>query len=140
MGSIDDQTRAQVALDDASAEIRAFTRRSWVDGDALALPTGVDAWKADVLVRVCCSIARRVLDNPEGVQQESIGSYSVTNANASSDVYLTRAERRLLQSVAGSSAIGTIDLEIGTPRWTGDFIGVYSQDEPLPFTYEPLLP
>lgn len=127
-----DVPRAQAALDFASTLIRGKTRRSWVDtnGD-LALPTGTDEWKADALVSVCLEAAIRALENPEAFNDE-------TGNDASSDVYLKRSELRLLNAVIGGSGIGSIDLEVGTPGWSGQVIAVAGQDEPMPFTYDPL--
>jgi len=141
MGSVVDAARAQTALEDASAEIRAYTRRSWATDGELALPTGTEAWKADVLVKVCCSIARRVLENPEGFSQESIGSFSHSAANASNDVYLTASERRDLQSVIGTGGLWTL----ATTRSVDDMPDVIDcvnaqsgAESTMPFTYEPL--
>lgn len=143
VGTIDDPARAQAALEDASSTIRAFTRRTWTDstGNALALPSGSDAWQADVLVKVCCSVARRVLENPDGVQAESLGSYSVTNSNASADVYLTRGEQRDLESVIGKGGLWSQP----TTRSLDDIPDVIDcvnadsgAPSTMPFTYEPL--
>lgn len=114
-GGIDDSDleRAQAALDDASTLIRSEAGRTWTttnddDEIVLDLPTGDDAWKADILLRVCCSAARRSLENPDGVSQESLGAYSVSVANASSDVYLTSGELRDIRRAAGKSGLSTI--------------------------------
>lgn len=115
-GGIDDSDleRALAALDDASSLIRDEAGKSWVDTDGnLALPIGADAWRADTLVRVCCSAARRSLDNPEGVTQESLGAYSVGVSNSSSDVYLTSGERRSVKRAAGKGSIGAVPITRG---------------------------
>lgn len=106
--------RALAALDDASSLIRDEAGKTWVDDEGeLALPTGTDAWRADTLVRVCCSAARRSLENPDGVSQESLGGYAVSTANASSDVYLTSGERRAVRRAAGKATIGAIPVTRG---------------------------
>jgi hypothetical protein len=145
MGTIDDETRALARLDDASAEIRAFTRRGWVDDSAaLDLPTGADAWKADVLVKVCCSVAQRALENPGGLTQSSLGSYSESIANASSDVYLTAAERRDLEAVIGKGGVWALPTTRGCDDGieTIECVNAVSGHEAgtIPFTYEPLEP
>lgn len=93
-----DEPRAQAALDDASAKIRAEAGLSWVDdgGDVVEdLP--------DIIVVVCLAAALRAFVNPEGLVGESIGTYSETRPNPSTDVYLTAAERRLIHKAAGAS-------------------------------------
>jgi len=105
----EDVERAQAALDDASTLIRAEASQNYVDDQgALTLPAGADAWRADVLVRVCLSAARRQLDNPDGISQEALGAYSVQQANASSDVYLTTAERRDVRRAAKKTGVTTV--------------------------------
>lgn len=143
MGPVEDQARAQAALDDASTEIRAFTRRAWVDSDELALPTGADAWKGDVLVKVCCSVARRVLENPEGFVANTIGGYNEQRSNPSADVYLTASERRDLEAVIGKGGLWTMPT---TRSFTDipDVIECVNVDSgapsTMPFTYDPLEP
>lgn len=145
MGTIGDPARAQAALDDASSLIRDEAGKSWVDDEgALALPTGTDAWRADTLVRVCCSAARRSLENPEGISQESLGSYSASMTNASSDVYLTSGERRSVKRAAGKGSIGAIPVTRG-PLETGAcgdtvYLPVSPAGQDIPFTYGPLDP
>jgi hypothetical protein len=134
-GPVDDATRAEAALDDASALIRAEAGKTWVTSDAL------DADTPDILVVVCITVARRVIENPNGVASESLGDATISYENASGDVYLTAGEKRLVRRAAGiSGSMGAIDLEVGTPRWTGDVLAVAGSDEPIPFTYEPLRP
>lgn len=137
-----DLARAVAALDDASSLIRDEAGKSWVteEGD-LALPTGVDAWRADTLVRVCCSAARRSIENPEGVSQESLGGYSVTNSNASADVYLTSGERRSVKRAAGRESVWAMPLTRSIEDAPDVIDCVNASGEPagtMPFTYEPL--
>lgn len=118
-----DEARAQAALEDASSLIRDEAGTTWVDANnALDLPTGTDAWKADTLVRVCCAAARRTFENPDGVSQESLGGYSVAQSNSSSDVYLTAAEKRQVRKAAGFTGLGVLTTTrspIGTTGITG---------------------
>lgn len=95
----DDEPRAQAALDDASALIRAETGETWVTDDD---PPTLDAVPG-VAVTICVAAAKRAFVNPDGVAQESLDGYSTSYRNDSSDVYLTRAERRLLGKL---SAVG----------------------------------
>ena len=131
-----DLMRAQAALDDASALIRveAGTGVTWDSID------DVGAAYQGAIVAVTLAVARRVMENPELAQSKSMGDASVTFGDSSNDVFLKASERRLIHRAAGRSALGYVDLEVGTPAWTGDFIDVVGQDEPMPFTYEPLRP
>ncbi len=102
----DDEPRAQAALDDASALIRAEAGDDWVtDGDPPALDTDN---LPDVAVTVCLAAARRAFVNPDGVTQESLDGYSTSYRNDSADVYLTKAERRLISQAGGRTGIGVM--------------------------------
>lgn len=97
-----DTERAVAVIGLASTEVRAFTQRGWVDDDGqLDLPTGTDAWMADVLVKTTITAALRAFTNPEGVTSTSLGIYSEAIANSSPDVYLTSSEQRDLRRVTG---------------------------------------
>jgi hypothetical protein len=135
LGPAADAARAVAALEDASALIRAEAGQTWVTEGVLDEDTPA------ILAVVCLAVARRVIENPNGVASETLGDASVSYENASGDVYLTAGEKRLVRRAAGvSGAMGSIDLEIGTPGWSGEVIYVAGQDEPMPFTYEPLRP
>lgn len=131
--------RAQAALNDASALIRVEAGADWV-GTGNTLDFGdMDQRLADALVSVCCAVVQRVLNNPQGATSMSLGDASVTLTDASTDVYLTRNERRIIRRAAGLGAVGSVELYVGTPGYGGGYINV-GQTEPLPFTYEPLRP
>lgn len=91
--STEEQARAEVLIDDASVMLAAL-----VDIDES------DAAQADILKRVCCSMVIRCMSATEsdtfGVAQTSMtaGPYSqsFSFSNPSGDMYLTRAEKRLL--------------------------------------------
>lgn len=141
IGAVSDPARAQAALDDASTTIRAFTRRSWAVDDALALPSGADSWKADVLVKVCLSVAQRILDNPEGFTRESVGSWSGERSNSSADAYLTKSEQRDLATVIGTGGVWAMPLTRSIDD-APELIDCVNADSgapsTMPFTYEPL--
>lgn len=121
----DDDPRALAALDDASSVIRDAAGKSWVnDSGDLDLPTDPSSTVADTLRRVCCSAARRVLENPDGVAQEGIGSYSVGYSNSSNDVYLTKAEVRAVRRAAGKSGLQAIPTTRGLVGASGVFGGL----------------
>jgi len=103
-----DEERAQAALDDASALIRSEAgTEDWVDDEG-ALET-----VPDVVVAVCVAVAGRAFRNPDGLRSEQIGTYSVTYGDATTAVYLTAAERRIVRRAAGMMSLGSIELESG---------------------------
>lgn len=141
---VSDAVRAQAALDDSSTLIRVVAGTSWVSDDAVDWGDLAD-YHQDNIIRICIEAAKRSLDNPDRLVSEtqSVGdaSHAKTYAATSSDVYLTAAEKKQIRQAAGhTGALGYVDLEIGTPGWSGDVITVVGSDEPLPFTYEPLRP
>jgi hypothetical protein len=112
-----DMARALAALEDASAWIRAesfsLTGEDWLDDDGL-LETVPGA-----VVSVCCSVARRILDNPEGLLQESVAQYSYSRTNATTDIYLTKAEQKMLRRALGIGSFSVATLEGAyTPPWS----------------------
>jgi hypothetical protein len=118
-GGIDetDLARALAALDDASAWIRAesssLTGEDWLDDDG-NLETVPGA-----VVSICCAVARRLLDNPDGLLQESIAGYSYSRTNATTDIYLTKQELKMLRRALGIGSFSTVTLEGAyTPPWS----------------------
>jgi hypothetical protein len=98
-GQVND-ARAQAVLDDASARIRAEAVKTWVtDGE-------LDADVPDIVVAVCLQAALRAYQNPERLTQEGIGTGYV-QSNVSADVYLTKAELRLVRRAAGNTGLWT---------------------------------
>lgn len=106
--STDEQSRASVLIDDASAMLTALVA---IDTD--------DDEQAQLLKQVCCSMVIRAMSATEadtfGVSQSTItaGPYSQTSnyANPSGDMYLTKLEKRLLGIT--TSYIGSIRPKIG---------------------------
>src|SRR5436190_5119914 len=96
-----ERPRAWAALVDASALIRETA-----NGKTWANDAGTELVEVpDLLVAITCAAARRALDNPDGIQQETLGAYSVQLANSSGDIYLTQAEQRLVRKVAGLGGV-----------------------------------
>lgn len=101
--STDEEARANVLLDDASAMLSALVE---VDSS--------DAGQAELLKIVCCDMVIRAMSataaDTFGVSQTSMtaGPYSqsFSYSNPSGDMYLTRLEKRLLGIT--TSYIGTI--------------------------------
>lgn len=106
--SSDEQARADVLLARASRLVR--TRRKGID--ALIAAGGMDA---DLVTDVVCAMVKRVMQGPadlDGVASRSEAggpfSQSVTFANPSGDLYLTKAEKVSL-GIAGMHA-ASLDL------------------------------
>ena len=115
MGDVGGTERALAALADASAIIRAEAgTEDWIDTEG-ALET-VPA----IIVTICCKVAQRILTNPDGVTAEGLGSFNQSFTNASSDAYLTKAERRLVRKAAGANPIGSVELESPYRRYSVD--------------------
>jgi hypothetical protein len=101
--------KAEVLLEDASVQIRS---------EVPDLKVRIEAGDSDLLsaaIRVECAMVKRAMANgDDGVgvtsAQETQGPFSQTFqfANPSGDLYLTKAERRLLTSSGGQRAF-TID-------------------------------
>lgn len=132
----EDEARAEAALADASALVRAEAGKTWVD-DSNAL-SGVP----DAITAVTIAAARRALTNPDGVASETIPDYSRTFASTSlsADIYLTRGERRVVQRAAGRSGLWTMPttrVDVGTdiPAITVDYIA----DPTIPEEVDPFL-
>lgn len=100
LGTIDiDSARAEALLDDASAGVRGYTGRTFLDADdELDVP-------GDVL-GVVCQIVGRALGTTSAagaIQQESLGSYSysIGSAAAAGPMGLLLAERETLDRYRG---------------------------------------
>ena len=103
-----DAARAQAALDDASAKVRAETNKDWmVPGATSSDPPVIDPALPDIIVIVTLAAALRAFTNPEQLSQEGIGTYHASYANGSMDVYLTSQERRLIRKAAGNTGVWT---------------------------------
>lgn len=112
-----DEDRAQAALTDASALIRAEAGdEDWVDDDG-----GLEE-VPDVVVAVCVAVAIRAFRNPDGVRQEQIGNYSVAYADTSTAVFLTEGERRVIRRAVGLTGLNSIALQ---GEWTVNPAAVY---------------
>ena len=118
-----DSTQAQAAIDDASAVARACVEPVFDDVDAPNAPA--------VVVAVVVGMVRRVLTNPRGLAQESLGDYAYATGSPSVATLLpTAREKRLLRKAAAAyaSAAGDDIPAFGTG-------GVYMQAD-LPATAE----
>lgn len=135
-----DRPRAQAALDDASALIRAEAGNNWTNDEDTALED-----VPDIVVTVCLSAARRAFVNPDGVTAASVGDASQSYSESSLDVYLKASEKALIRRANGSfgglttiattredpisvSDLGTLDPATGTVYAT-----VSPPGEPIPW-------
>ena len=103
-----EQERAAVLLEDASVMLSSLVA---IDSE--------DPYQADLLKVVCCSMVQRSMMASEqdafGVTQQTVSadiySRSMTFANPSGDMYLTRNEKKLLG--IGTGYIGSIPVKVG---------------------------
>lgn len=134
------ETRAQAALDDVSAFIRTFASKDWVTDDT---PPVLADDTPPIIGTVCLRAALRVFTNPQGVTQDTAGPYSTSFANASTDVYLTAAEKAMVRRAAGLSTLGvqpltrgcveTRPITCGPYAVADEYVDVYPPGEPIPF-------
>lgn len=116
-----DAAQAQAAIDDASAVARSYVAPVLDDVSAPNAP--------GVVTAVVVGMIRRVLTNPRGLAQETLGDYSyAAGANAVATLLPTARERRLLRQAAATYARAN-GLDI--PAWGS--AGPYMQAD-LPVT------
>lgn len=97
-------TQAEALVTDASALVVSIVN----DADV------TDSWTSITVpasvVPVVVGMVRRGIDNPNGYQSESIGSYSYSGASASG-VFATREEARVIRRAAGTSGVSSLNLD-----------------------------
>lgn len=116
-----DNAQALAAIEDASAVARACVEPIFDDVETPDAPA--------VVVAVVVGMVRRVLTNPRGLAQETLGDYSfAAGANAVATLLPTARERKLLRKAAVAYAKANA---MDVPAFgTG---GVYTQaDLPVP--------
>ncbi len=92
----EDNDQAQAAIDDASSVARAYVAPVL---DNLESPDTPGA-----IVVVVCSMVRRVLTNPNGLNMEVLGDYQYQTQNGVATLLPTTRERRLLRAAASAYA------------------------------------
>ena len=119
-----DEERVAVLLEDACALVADIIGSTYADGSGVEVPGAITA--------TVCTAVRRAFDNPTGLQGETIGDYTWrvgytgTSGSASSGVYFTDGEARIMRRAAGKSRVGTIELQgmlpnsIDAARYVGD--------------------
>ena len=103
-----------------------------IDGDradllirqAVALATSVVKPLPDEATAVVLSVAGRAYVNPQQVSYETIGPMSVQRPSGSGGLYLTKADKAALKSLAGRGGAFTVDPTPATadpsPTWPLD--------------------
>lgn len=114
-----DLARAQAALEDASALVRAEAGKTWLDEDGLVTAPAQ-------VVTIVIKASLREYKNPDGFTSEQMGDYSYRTDNAGG-VYLTEDERRIVRDAAGASAAGIWDVRVQS--------SYYDPKVPLPSNY-----
>jgi hypothetical protein len=119
-----DAAHAAAAIADASAVARSYVAPVLDAVDSPDTP--------DVVVAVVCGMVRRLLTNPRGLAQETLGDYSyAAGANAVATLIPTARERRMLRQAAAAYAVANdIDFE----AWGAD--GIHMRSE-LPGPVDP---
>lgn len=88
------------------------------------LPEGAEA--------VVLSVAGRAYVNPQQVSYETIGPMSVQRPSGSGGLYLTKADKSALKSLAGRGGAFTVDPTPGTvdpsPTWPMDQYTLFTED------------
>lgn len=129
--TIANTTQATARLEDASAIVRAFAGRTWVDdeGELSGVPDGIPG--------VVASMVERATRNPEGAtqSQEVVGPFSLNRSfgpDASARLYLTQMEKLVIRDAVGSRGIGIMAVTRGdleTPAVVECNVVDYTDDE-----------
>ncbi|MFC9285372.1 hypothetical protein [Streptomyces sp. NPDC057052] len=126
-----------------AAELGLFLDLSEINGDradlllqqAVALCETVVKPLPDQATAVVLSVAGRGYVNPQQVSYETIGPMSVQRPQGSGGLYLTKADKTALKSLAGRGGAFTVDPTPATadpsPTWPVD------DDYGPPLEYEP---
>jgi len=113
-----------------------------IDGDradllirqAVALATSVVKPLPDEATAVVLSVAGRAYVNPQQVSYETIGPMSVQRPSGSGGLYLTKADKAALKSLAGRGGAFTVDPTPATadpsPTWPLDDLSWDGDYEP----------
>ena len=101
-------TAAQLALYLGLAEI-AGDRADLLIEQAVALAQSVVKPLPDEATAVVLSVAGRAYVNPQQVSYETIGPMSVQRPTGSGGLYLTKADKAALKSLAGRGGAFTVD-------------------------------
>ncbi|WP_109030166.1 hypothetical protein [Streptomyces rubrogriseus] len=113
-------------IDGARADLLLATAISLCQTIVKPLPEGAEA--------VVLSVAGRAYVNPQQVSYETIGPMSVQRPQGSGGLYLTKADKSALKSLAGRGGAFTIDPTPAeadpSPTWPVDDMGFADEFEP----------
>lgn len=134
-----DEERLGALLEDACALAADITGTTYEDGSGSEVPGAV--------VATVCTAVRRAYENPTGLQGETIGDYSWrsgytgTTGSATTGMYFTQSEARIMRRAAGKSGVGTLELQGMLPAVDdAQFVTDAGSSEPiLYFAHEDLL-
>lgn len=104
-----EQQQLITTLGDASALIRLEAGVDWIADDGVSVTTPA------AVVPIVVAMVQRKLMNPSGLTGETLGDHSWQMANASPDLYLTKAERTTVRRAAGRLGAGSVQLEGDLP-------------------------
>jgi hypothetical protein len=111
-------------IDGARADLLIATAISLCQTVVKPLPEGADA--------VVLSVAGRAYVNPQQVSYETIGPMSVQRPSGSGGLYLTKADKSALKSLAGRGGAFTVDPTPATadpsPTWPIDDLTGWADD------------
>lgn len=91
--------RAQAALDDTSALVRAEGGKTWLDSGGVIVTAPAE------VITIVIKAALREYKNPDSFTSEQLGDYSY-RTDAVGGVYLTEDERRIIRAASGTASHG----------------------------------
>lgn len=118
-GAQDEAARAEAVLVDASSLIRDEAGKTWVNdlGNIADVP--------DMVVTLVLKVAKRALDNPEGLSGETYPEYAWRKEGAEDGVYLTDKECKIARRLGGRTGLWTQQ----TTRRSSDCDTVFVEDQ-----------
>lgn len=103
--AVEDSAQALARLGRASALVRAYAGRTWLDDDG----TLTDV--PEEIAGVVAGMVERGERNPEGITQESVGEYQRSlGADAAQRIYLDKNDKLIIDAAIGrpTGGLGTI--------------------------------
>lgn len=112
-----DQIQAQAAIDDASGVARTCVTPHLDDTDAPdAGQPAADQGVPETVVAIVVNMTRRVIANPRGLSQESLGDYSYsTGGQGVATLLPTAREKKLLRRAVGASGAASVSMTADLP-------------------------
>lgn len=105
---VPDEDQALYLLRRASAIVRAYAGRTWLDDD------GELADVPDDIPDLVVGMVERATRNPDGLTQQSSGPFSRSwGADAAHRIYMTRDEKMVIKASVGALPLGTISTTRG---------------------------